>query len=280
MTLVNWLVVYLFLFHIASCKQRPEPKTLNIPALSISHAADQEPKEEYRTIHVFVALCDNLYQGIVPVPVSIGNGQDPANNLYWGCSYGIKTYFSRKSGDWERVTIRKDTGMILETILFRHKKEKVLMLAEAYDGKYIKQTTIDFIKAANNELKKYVIYKSDTIRFGDRADVISYIGHDGLMDFSLPLPKKSADDYSKQAIILACYSRNFFTPHLKNTRATPLVWTTGLMAPEAYTLYDALSSWIRNDSQDSIRLAAAGAYSKYQKCSMKAARNLLVTGWE
>jgi hypothetical protein len=26
---------------------------------------------------VIVALCDNLHQGIVPVPKAIGNGQDP-----------------------------------------------------------------------------------------------------------------------------------------------------------------------------------------------------------
>ena len=33
-----------------------------------------------KTIHVFVALCDNKYQGIVPVPPKIGNGQDLNNN--------------------------------------------------------------------------------------------------------------------------------------------------------------------------------------------------------
>lgn len=32
-----------------------------------------------KTIHVYVALCDNVYQGIVPVPKAIGNGDDPRN---------------------------------------------------------------------------------------------------------------------------------------------------------------------------------------------------------
>ena len=40
-----------------------------------------------KTIHVFVALCDNKYQGIVPVPESIGNGQNARTNLYWGAAY-------------------------------------------------------------------------------------------------------------------------------------------------------------------------------------------------
>ncbi|MEM6697149.1 MAG: hypothetical protein AAF599_02045, partial [Bacteroidota bacterium] len=43
-----------------------------------------------QTIHVFVALCDNVNQGIVPVPEHLGNGQDANSNLYWGAAYGVK----------------------------------------------------------------------------------------------------------------------------------------------------------------------------------------------
>lgn len=51
------------------------------------------PIQAQKTIHVFVALCDNANQGIVPVPESLGNGQDPKSNLYWGAIYGLKSYF-------------------------------------------------------------------------------------------------------------------------------------------------------------------------------------------
>ena len=44
---------------------------------------------QVKTIHVFVALYDNKYQGIIPVPQKIGNGQDPRLNLYWGAGYGV-----------------------------------------------------------------------------------------------------------------------------------------------------------------------------------------------
>ena len=37
-----------------------------------------------RIVHVFVALADNVNQGIVPVPAKLGNGEDPVHNLYWG----------------------------------------------------------------------------------------------------------------------------------------------------------------------------------------------------
>ncbi|MDR2238683.1 MAG: hypothetical protein LBE92_21425 [Chryseobacterium sp.] len=56
--------------------------------------------EKTKTIHVLVALCDNKYQGIVPVPEKIGNGQDPDQNLYWGAAYGVRTYF-KKSKEWK-----------------------------------------------------------------------------------------------------------------------------------------------------------------------------------
>ena len=50
------------------------------------HAA---PKE----IRVFIALCDNKTQGIVPVGEKIGNGDDADANLDWGCSDGFGAYF-------------------------------------------------------------------------------------------------------------------------------------------------------------------------------------------
>src|SRR5258705_204809 len=55
-----------------------------------------------RVAHVLVALCDNVYQGIVPVPAKLGNGEDLQGNLYWGAGYGIRTFFS-KSLDWKLV---------------------------------------------------------------------------------------------------------------------------------------------------------------------------------
>jgi hypothetical protein len=51
------------------------------------------------------------------------------------------------------------------------------------------------------------------------------------------------------------------------------------MAPEAYILHDALNKWIDTGDAAQTRNAAAAAYSKYQRCSLKAAQNLLVTGW-
>ncbi|MGA8622454.1 MAG: hypothetical protein WB660_28525, partial [Candidatus Sulfotelmatobacter sp.] len=61
--------------------------------------------------------------------------------------------------------------------------------------------------------------------------------------------------------------------------AYPLLWTTNLMAPEAYTLKSALDGWIGGENNEQIRDRATGAYDKYQKCGVRAARRLFATGW-
>lgn len=233
-----------------------------------------------RTVHVLVALCDNKYQGIVPVGRSIGNGQDPASNLYWGCDYGVKTYLKRKNSDWTLLDSWKNVSdTILERILFKHKTEEVYLLADAYNGQYIRQTTTDFLDILSGERPEEVIHREDTLYFGGKTNLVSYIGHNGLMDFELTYPGRKKDTSKKEAIILACASKAFFASYLQQLKATPLLWTTNLMAPEAYTLHDALAEWIRHQSAEDVRTAAAKAYAKYQKCGISAARKLLVTGY-
>ena len=74
-------------------------------------------------------------------------------------------------------------------------------------------------------------------------------------------------------------TEKYFAPHLKTANINPLVWTTGLMCPEAYTMHDAISGYVNDETNEQIRNRAAGAYSKYQKCGIGAAKKLLVTGW-
>jgi hypothetical protein len=232
-----------------------------------------------KKIHVFVALCDNVNQGIVPVPKSLGNGQNPRTNLYWGALYGVKTHFKR-SKDWEFVkTLPSNNPKILERVLFKHKTSETYMLADAYDGKYIKQTTIDFLKASSGENSTEITVNNKKMNFGGNSNLLAYVGHDGLMEFSLITKFKSKNTKKRDAIILACISKDYFKPYLQQTGANPLVWSTGLMSPEAYTLKWAIDGWILNESDAAIRERAAKAYHKYQKCGMRGARGLLVTGY-
>ena len=114
-------------------------------------------QEPVKSIHVLVALCDNVNQGIIPVPAKLGNGDKPDDNLYWGALYGVRTYF---------------------------------------------------------------------------------------------------------------------LPQLNKLGCRPILLTTGLMAPEAYTLEAALSGWLAHESPKQIRDRAARAYHAFQKCGLTAAQRL------
>lgn len=225
-----------------------------------------------------VALCDNKYQGIVKVPKAIGNGQDPDKNLYWGCAYGVRTYFKNKP-DWKEIKRFKADGICLERIVFKHKTKPFYLVADAYDGEYIKQCTTDFLNSCAGKLKDTIKVNNIVIGIEGNAKLLAYIGHNGLMDFKLPNTYANSDGVKRDAVILACASKQYFSSYLKSAGTNPIIWSTHLMSPEAYTLYDALSGYIIGEGAQKIRDRAAAAYAKYQKCSLNAARRLIVTGW-
>lgn len=236
-----------------------------------------------RTVHVFVALADNKNQGIVPVAARLGNGEDPVNNLYWGSAYGVKSYFARNA-DWQLLVAgQRPKPEILERCIFKHRRENVYLIADAYQGSKIKQAIVDFLEAASGGESETVSVKTNgkNVALAARggADLVAYAGHDGLMDFQLSALPPKKDSRHRDAIILACISKSYFAPLLRSTGAYPLIWTTGLMAPEAYTLKSALDGWILHESPEQVRERAAAAYDRYQKCGLKGARRLLVTGW-
>ena len=238
----------------------------------------QTDKNDIKTIHVFVSLCDNKYQGIVPVPAAIGNGQNPDANLYWGCGYGVRTFF-KKSKEWKLLSTRKASGAILERLIFKHTTKNCYLIADAYNGQYIKQCTKDFLNGSCGNQKDTVQLDGKILGIAGNASLLAYIGHDGLMDFQLSDSYLNTDNIKRDVIILACYSKHFFSPHLKAANVNPVLWTSHLMCPEAYTLHDALTGYVNGENNESIRAKAVAAYAQYQKCSLKAARGLLVAGW-
>jgi hypothetical protein len=269
------IVAIVFACNSRASDQRTSPPASLRPSLPDSIAYDTS----VTTIHIMVALCDNKYQGIVKVPEKIGNGQDPDNNLYWGWGYGVRTYF-KKSREWVFLRLEKAVSpYISERAVFKHVSKNYYLVADGYDGQYIKNCTVDFLNSASGQLKDTLHAGNKVIGISGNARLLSLIGHNGLMDFSLPILEGNKDGRRRDCIILACLSKNYFAPHLQKAGANPLLWTSGLMGPEAYTLHDALTGYVNKESVESIRMKAAQAYAKYTKCSVKAARNLLVTGW-
>ena len=250
------------------------------PLLTFPISAQTKPK----VVHVFVALADNAHQGIVPVPAALGNGDDPDRNLYWGAAFGVKTFFER-SRDWLPLGApeRNPSHQILERATFVHVKTRTILIADAYRGSEIKQALNDYFSAAAGKEKTVTFNTLEkdgrTTSAELKADLVVYVGHDGLMDFALEKAYPGEETPKREAIMLACASKQYFAGTLRNTGATPVLWTTNLMAPEAYTLKAALDGWMTGESGEQIRQRAAAAYAQYQKISHGAAVKLFATGW-
>lgn len=276
-------VLFLCFCTFLGCNSSPEIASAK-PAQASSPVSTKQPKKTAsQTIHVVVALCDNQSQGIVPVPARIGNGDDPANNLYWGAGFGVKSFF-KKAKDWTLVaTLSNPKPVVLERLIFKHKTKDVYLVADAYRGREIKQSIADFFAFAAGDktewLETTINAKTVNIDAGGNANLLVYVGHDGLMEFSLDKLPTKTDERKRETIMLACISKRFFAEPLKATGAKPLLWTTGLMAPEAYVLKAAIDGWLAKESDEQIRKRAAAAYHQYQKCGVKAALNLFATGW-
>lgn len=171
-------------------------------------------KNPGRLVHVVVALCDNRFQGIVPVPPRIGNGDDPANNLYWGAAYGVKSYF-QKSKDWKLIMeLQHPKPPVLERVVFRHNSADVYLVADAYQGRQIEQSTIDFLQFAAGAHREAVDIQLNSkqlvLNAGGGADLVVYVGHDGLMDFTLREYPRRSDERQRDVMILACASKPYF----------------------------------------------------------------------
>lgn len=209
-----------------------------------------------KTIGVFVALADNRNQGIVPVPEAIGKGDDPERNLYWGTGEGLKGVFDR-SKDW-KITKKSDTpenSAILRTRVYRNAKKKAVLYAKAYKGSAIRECIRDFENAVQS----------------GSYDLVVYIGHNGLMDFSLPKPTKSGKQArTPDCIVLCCKSEQYFKSRIEAAGGRPVLLTTQFMYPGAFILHAAADSWLGGQKRNAVRASAGIAYAKNQKLTKKA----------
>lgn len=256
---------------LASCHEAKSEK------LDPNPTPPAEANRDFKVIHVFVALCDNKSQGIAPVPEKIGNGDDPGNNLYWGCTDGARPIFS-KSPSWKRLSSGtvKDQPEILERLVFQHQDTKAVLVVDAWRGSTIKpciQTFCQSLAGQHYESLKLKTAKGDsTINLGGGADFLTFIGHNGLMEFRVPhYPANPKRKQAVHAAVLCCKSKAFFSGHLEKAGATPVILTASNMYPGAFILHDVLEGWLAGEERDALRQRAAKAYAKNQGIATKGA---------
>jgi len=230
--------------------------------------------------HVIVALADNEYQGIVPIPATLGDGDRPQSNLYWGAMYGVKGFLKR-SADWHTATLPASRDpRVLERVLFHRdvmrdgKPARVYLLAEAWRGREIAASIARFLEMTRGQHVETVRVDGRDIAAGGAAHLVAYVGHNGLMDFEVPALQPGVETSLPRAVVvLACLSDSYFSKVIR-PHAAPLVTTASLMAPEAYTLDAVVASWFTGATRAEVLELAAGAYGQYQKIPIRSARRI------
>ncbi|MFT5724349.1 MAG: hypothetical protein ACI9JN_001468 [Bacteroidia bacterium] len=231
-----------------------------------------------RVIHVLVPLCDNEHQGIVPVNASLGNGLNLRTNLYWGAGYGIKTHFVRSKTWLFQESISNPRPSVLERVIFKHATQNVVLVADAYRGDRMHVCLTDYLNELAGIYGDTIAINDTTLVIGSSTDLVVFNGHNGLMDVNIDVVWNE-DGKTKDAVAIACSSHFFFTEYLNAAGGYPLVLTANLLAPEAYVLHNVLDAWVANKTDEETRFAAAEGYHGIQKCGIRGASNLFVTGW-
>jgi hypothetical protein len=232
-----------------------------------------------RVVHVLVALADNANLGSAQVPAAMGNAQIPASNLYWGAAHGVRSQFDR-APEWTRLeAARPAAAHILERAVWKHRDSALYLIADAYDGTQLRTATEDLLLYTSGGGAGSIVAGGMAIPTGGGCDLIVYMGHNGLMDHRIERAYRPEQPHDRAVVILASLSRGFFGNAIRATGARPILWTTGVIVPEAYILRELLAGWILGENDEALRERAAKVYDQHRRCGIAGARRLLVSGW-
>ncbi len=238
-------------------------------------------------VHLFVPLCDNEHQGIVPTTASLGNGFSLRSNLYWATTNGIKRYFKEKKA-WKLLQSIKDVykdSVVLERVIFKRtypNKATVYLVADAYRGDKMLATLNHFSRAMSNTYTKNIrLPDSSKISIHGGADLVVFNGHNGLLDFTEDIPTKfyNTTKSQKDMVAIACFANEYFEIEALRAQAYPIVRAKSTLHPGAFVISAILDDWAMLKPVEDMRLSAGKAYCDIHDCSIETSKNLFYKGW-
>ncbi|MBN2719039.1 MAG: hypothetical protein JXX14_24540 [Deltaproteobacteria bacterium] len=246
---------------------------------------------------VYVALCDNDSQGIIPVKnPSICNGDDPERNIYW-TGNGIAGYL--KSHGWKRVKSNSNGhGINGDSIIIRQdvwqkrvfagqglrqngapRSFNAYVVAKAYRGSRIHDAMKHYFEAIHFDSAENIeLPDGKDIAAAGQSHIVGYIGHDYLMDApsgtAAFMDLTSARHHrtsvlSKGTFALACISNEYVRPFVSYSNVYILAMNNFLTYPSAWTVGGIIDGIAAGGSGKTIYRSAATQFSRGQKCGMK-----------
>jgi len=231
-------------------------------------------------VHLYVPLCDNDHQGIVPTTASLGNGMSLRTNLYWATSGGTKGYFKSKP-KWKTVYNHFDIDTnVLERIVFKrqYNNTTVFLVADAYRGDRMEETINNYLAAiSNNRQESIHLNDSTTLEIAGQSDLIMFNGHNGAMDAITIQPWINTTEKRTDIVMNACLTYDYLQNQFMQAGGYPLVRTNTLLYPGAYVLDQIITDWVAGTEEKQLCLNAGRAYCVKHNCGK--GTKVYKTGW-
>lgn len=236
-------------------------------------------------VEVHVPLCEQTI--IACGNAKLGDGDNPATNLYWSTTPGFGSWFARRTSGWKRVLLQQagDTGDpdILAVHVYRRSvatppvwkkrgapaKLEIDLVVRAWRG-----TAIDRALAAyaadlsGGAARTLTLADKTTLAAGGAAQIVAWVGHNRLMDvepYAWPAPGTS----TKGAIAIACHTAAYMEQAVPSPTRVPLLMTRDFLFANAAPLEATVLAFAAGGGYSTIRVAAATAYAGVRKRTVK-----------
>lgn len=237
-------------------------------------------------VQVHVPLCDNdiLRCG----NARLGDGDNPATNLYWATTAGFGRWFTRKGSGWTRVLDGDGDTVgnadVLDVLVFRrtvtaHKAWRatgaperfdVYVVAQAWRGEAIDRA-LDAWAAELYGGAAHTLTLSDgtELAVGGGARIVAYVGHNRLMDLDAYAWPGEGSGSRKGAIAIACHTDAYMHDEVPAEDRVPLLFTRDFLFASAPPLEGVVRAFAEGGGYAAMRQAAAEEYAAPEKKSVR-----------
>jgi hypothetical protein len=230
---------------------------------------------------VHVPLCDNSI--IACGNAKLGDGDNPDTNLYWSTTPGFGAWFARRGSGWKRALKLRGAATgnadIVAVEVYRKqvtapaawvkrgapKKFALAIVIHGGRGKAIDAALAAYARDVSGGPARVVeLDDHTTLSAGGAAQLVSWVGHNRLMDvdkYSWPKPGAKVTG----TIAIACHTAAYMEAEVSASTRVPLLMTRDLLFSNAAPFEAVLLAFVEGAGYARMRADATAAYAGVQK---------------
>lgn len=233
---------------------------------------------------VHVPLCDSSL--IDCGNAKLGDGDSLATNLYWVTTPGFGVWFSRGGSGWRRVLRQRATGDadLLQVDVYRRTvaapaswrklgapaRFELDVVIRAWRGKAIDRALAAYAQdLSGGPARPLVLDDGTKLAAGGAAQLVSWVGHNRLMDSIEPYAWPASGKDVKGTLFIACHTARYIEDAMVGPTRVPLLATRDYLFSNAAPFEAALLAFVSGAGYARMREVAVTAYADVQKQSAK-----------